>query len=137
VARPAAGSPRQWTSAGVKRITSDGLRHSCASLTVSAGVNALALHRMLGQTSAKVTLDTYSDLFDDDLDAVATTLDYRYSPEVTAKLWPARRMAIHSSRAVTATAHRTPATLLGQFVSQNARFQHADGLSCTGIRNHL
>jgi hypothetical protein len=33
--------------------------------------NVLALQRMLGHKSAKVTLDTYSDLFDDDLDAVA------------------------------------------------------------------
>jgi hypothetical protein len=34
---------------------------------------------MLGHKSAKVTLDTYSDLFDDDLDAVAITLHSRYS----------------------------------------------------------
>jgi len=30
---------------------------------------------MLGHKSAKVTLDTYSDLFDADLDAVATAFD--------------------------------------------------------------
>jgi hypothetical protein len=29
---------------------------------------------MLGHTSAKMTLDTYADLFDDDLDAVAVYL---------------------------------------------------------------
>jgi hypothetical protein len=40
---------------------------------------------MLGHTSAKVTLDTYSDLFDDDLDAVAVTLHSRYSREVTQR----------------------------------------------------
>jgi hypothetical protein len=44
-----------------------------------------ALQRMLGHTSAKVTLDAYADLFDDDLDAVAVTLHARYSPEVTRK----------------------------------------------------
>ena len=38
--------------------------------------------------SAKVTLDTYADLFDDDLDAVAVTLDSRYSRERVAKMWP-------------------------------------------------
>jgi integrase len=38
--------------------------------------------------TAQSTLDTYSDLFDDDLDAVATILDHRYSPEVVAKMWP-------------------------------------------------
>jgi integrase len=36
---------------------------------------------MLGHKSAKVTLDTYADLFDDDLDAVAVALHARYSPE--------------------------------------------------------
>jgi hypothetical protein len=39
----------------------------------------LALQRMLGHTSAKMTLDTYVDLFDDDLDAAAA-LHSRYSP---------------------------------------------------------
>jgi integrase len=43
-------------------------------LAVSAGVNVLALQRMLGHKSAKVTLDTYADLFDTDLDAVAQAL---------------------------------------------------------------
>jgi hypothetical protein len=38
---------------------------------------------MLGHTSAKVTLDTYADLFDDDLDAVAESLHSRYSPAAT------------------------------------------------------
>lgn len=30
---------------------------------------------MLGHASAAMTLDTYADLFDDDLDAVASALD--------------------------------------------------------------
>jgi integrase len=47
-----------------------------------------ALQRMLGHTSAKVTLDTYADLFDDDLDAVAVTLDSRYSRGSVDKMWP-------------------------------------------------
>jgi hypothetical protein len=41
---------------------------------------------MLGHTSAKVTLDTYADLFDGDLDAVAVTLDTRYSRESVFKM---------------------------------------------------
>jgi integrase len=69
--------------AGVQHITPHDLRHTCASLAVSAGVNVLALQRMLGHKSAKVTLDTYADLFDDDLDAVAATLHARYAREVT------------------------------------------------------
>ena len=31
---------------------------------------------MLGRASAAITLDTYADLFDDDLDAVANALDH-------------------------------------------------------------
>ena len=64
--------------AGVQPITPQDLRHTCASLAISAGVNVLALQRMLGQKSAKVTLDTYSDLFDTDLDAIAAALDTAY-----------------------------------------------------------
>jgi hypothetical protein len=41
-----------------------------------------------GSVCTKVTLDTYADLFDDDLDAVAVTLDSRYSPDSVAKTWP-------------------------------------------------
>jgi hypothetical protein len=55
---------------------------------VSAGVNVLALQRMLGHKSAKVTLDTYADLFDADLDAVGITLDTSYSLGSVAKMWP-------------------------------------------------
>ena len=82
-----------WFAGAVKRarvqtVTPHDLRHTCASLAVSAGVNVLALQRMLGHTSAKVTLDTYADLFDDDLDAVAVTLDSRYSRGSVAKMWP-------------------------------------------------
>jgi hypothetical protein len=42
---------------------------------VSAGANVLAVQRLLGHKSAAMTLDTYADLFDSDLDAVADRLD--------------------------------------------------------------
>lgn len=87
---PRPKSTRGWFSgavqrAGVQRVTPHDLRHTTASLAISAGVNVLALARMLGHTSAKVTLDTYADLFDSDLDAVAITLNQAYSPGVWAK----------------------------------------------------
>jgi integrase len=50
------------------------LRHTAASLAVSAGANVKAVQRMLGHASAAMTLDVYADLFDDDLDAVAAAL---------------------------------------------------------------
>ena len=74
-------------------MTPHDLRHTCASLAVAAGVNVLALQRMLGHTSAKMTLDTYADLFDDDLDAVAVTLHARYSPGSVGTGWARRRAA--------------------------------------------
>ncbi|WP_338014672.1 tyrosine-type recombinase/integrase [Agromyces mariniharenae] len=61
--------------AGLERMTIHDLRHTAASLAVSAGANVKAVQRMLGHASAAMTLDTYSDLFDDDLDAVAVRLD--------------------------------------------------------------
>ncbi len=40
---------------------------------------------MLGHASAAMTLDVYADLFDDDLDSVATVLDQKAQPRVWAK----------------------------------------------------
>jgi hypothetical protein len=42
---------------------------------------------MLGHASAAMTLDIYSDLFDDDLEAVVAALDQARSREVVGKLW--------------------------------------------------
>lgn len=55
-------------------ITPHDLRHTCASLVVSGGGNVLALARMLGHKDASMTLNTYADLFDSDLDALADVL---------------------------------------------------------------
>ena len=76
--RPKSG--RGWFSAAAKRakvqaVTPHDLRHTAASLAVSVGGNVLAISRMLGHKDPSVTLGTYSDLFDSDLDAVATALD--------------------------------------------------------------
>jgi integrase len=56
-------------------ITPHDLRHSAASLAVSAGANVRAVQRMLGHAKASMTLDVYADLFDSDLDDVAVNLD--------------------------------------------------------------
>lgn len=55
-------------------ITPHDLRHTAASLAISAGANVKAVQRMLGHASAAMTLDVYADLFDDDLEAVATAM---------------------------------------------------------------
>lgn len=73
-----------WFANAVKRarakhsafptVTPHDLRHTAASLAISAGANVKAVQRMLGHASAAMTLDTYADLFDDDLDYVADAL---------------------------------------------------------------
>lgn len=59
----------------IPRVTPHDLRHTAASLAISSGANVKAVQRMLGHASASMTLDTYADLFDDDLDGVAVSLD--------------------------------------------------------------
>ena len=44
-------------------------------LAVSVRANVKAVQRMLGHAKASMTLDTYADLFDEDLDEVADRLD--------------------------------------------------------------
>lgn len=61
--------------AGLEGLTPHELRHTAASLAVSAGANVKAVQRLLGHASAAMTLDVYSGLFDDDLDAVSDRLD--------------------------------------------------------------
>jgi integrase len=56
-------------------ITPHDLRHTAASLAVSAHANVKAVQRMLGHAKASMTLDIYADLFDEDLDGVANRLD--------------------------------------------------------------
>lgn len=70
---------RDWFDAAVKMakvgpLTPHELRHTAASLAVSAGASVLALQRMLGHDKPSTTLDFYSDLFDEDLDLVADRL---------------------------------------------------------------
>lgn len=60
---------------GVPRVTPHDLRHTAASLAISAGANVKAVQLMLGHKSAAMTLDVYSGLFPDDLESVATALD--------------------------------------------------------------
>lgn len=55
------------------------LRATAASLMIAAGASIKAVQRALGHASAKVTLDTYAGLFEDDLEALADRLDARLS----------------------------------------------------------
>ena len=69
-----------WFDEAAEMIGQDGLtphemRHTAASLAISAGANVKVVQRIMGHASAAVTLDVYSDLFDSDLDTVSAALD--------------------------------------------------------------
>jgi integrase len=68
-------------------ITPHDLRHTTASLAVSAGANIKSLQRMLGHAKASITLDTYADLFDDDLTGVSVALNNIAGKEIVGKMW--------------------------------------------------
>jgi integrase len=68
-------------------MTIHDLRHTAASLAISAGARVKAVQRMLGHASAVMTLDTDSDLFDDDLDAVAAVLSDHAAHTDVNKTW--------------------------------------------------
>lgn len=80
-ASDAKGNRTWWVSAlrraGLPLLSPHDLRDTAASIAVSAGANVKALQRMLGHKSAAMTLDTYADLFDSDLDDVAVMVDAR------------------------------------------------------------
>ncbi|MCU1362767.1 MAG: site-specific integrase [Acidimicrobiaceae bacterium] len=69
-----------------RALTLHDLRHTAASLAISAGANVKAVQRMLGHASAAMTLDTYAELFDDDLDAVAIALDHARRDSIEVKM---------------------------------------------------
>jgi integrase len=68
-------------------ITPHDLRHTAASLAVSAGANIKALQVMLGHASASMTLDVYADLFSDDEESVAVALNNQASERVGVGAW--------------------------------------------------
>ncbi len=87
------GGSRSWfktalAESGLESMTLHDLRHTAASLAISAGANVKAVQRMLGHASAAMTLDTYADLFDEDLDAVAVALNHASSAARVSKMGP-------------------------------------------------
>lgn len=79
IRRPKTGRSWFWAAireSGVQEeLTPHSLRHTAASMAISAGANVKVVQRMLGHSSAAMTLDRYGHLFADDLDAVADGLD--------------------------------------------------------------
>jgi integrase len=69
-----------------RRVTPHDLRHTAASLAISAGANVKVVQRMLGHKSAKATLDTYAALFPDDVDNVTNAQSRQRTIEMKAAL---------------------------------------------------
>lgn len=61
-------------SVGINGLVPHGLRHTTASLAISAGANVKVVQRLLGHATASMTLDRYGHLLSDDLAGVADAL---------------------------------------------------------------
>ena len=62
-------------------VTPHDLRHTCASLMRAAGADVKAIQQQLGHRNASVTMDTYTHLFEGDLDEVMDRLDAHFATE--------------------------------------------------------
>ena len=75
---------RDWfdpaaTAAGYPKLTPHELRHTFASVAISAGANVKALQHALGHHSAAFTLDEYGHLFPDDMDTFVNAMSSRFT----------------------------------------------------------
>ncbi|WP_308197426.1 site-specific integrase [Candidatus Mycolicibacterium alkanivorans] len=59
---------------GIEGLVPHGLRHTTASLAISAGANVKVVQRLLGHATAAMTLDRYGHLLNEDLSGVAAAL---------------------------------------------------------------
>jgi integrase len=66
------------TESGLGDLVPHDLRHTAASLAISAGASVKAVQQMLGHSSAQITLDRYSHLYEDDLEELTDSMDARY-----------------------------------------------------------
>jgi Phage integrase family len=108
-------------AAGLGGLTPHELRHTAASLAVSAGANVKAVQRMLGHASAAMTLDVYSGLFDGDLDGVAAAMDAAWTN------------AVHTSAQTTAQDHADSLRTNGQLIKFESSKQMAAGQANQGL----
>ncbi|MGA7272277.1 MAG: tyrosine-type recombinase/integrase [Acidimicrobiia bacterium] len=74
-------------SIGKPELVSHDLRDTAASLAISSGASINGVQRMLGHALAKMTLDVYGSLFEEDLEALANGLEERHG---TTSAFPAR-----------------------------------------------
>jgi len=61
--------------AGVPEVGFHALRHTCASILINGGADALRVQRQLGHSSVRMTLETYSHLFEERLQGNVDLID--------------------------------------------------------------
>jgi integrase len=61
--------------AKVPSVTIHDLRHTTASIAISMGASVMGVRTMLGHSSTKMTLDTYTHLFPEDLRLVSNSIN--------------------------------------------------------------
>ncbi|WIM67959.1 tyrosine-type recombinase/integrase [Corynebacterium breve] len=66
---------KMCTEAGLDSITTYTLKHTAVTMSITAGADVYAVHRMCGHASAAITLDYYGHLWDAGLDAVPGAMD--------------------------------------------------------------
>ena len=79
----------QRLGADFPAITPHSLRHTAASLSISAGADVKAVQSMLGHSDARMTLNTYGHLYEDNLDALMDAVETAKKDELgrqTAKI---------------------------------------------------
>lgn len=62
--------------AKVKQIRIHDFRHSCASLLINQGASITLISKYLGHSDKATTLNTYSHMFHNELEAIASSLEY-------------------------------------------------------------
>lgn len=83
-------------SVGLEGLVPHELRHTAASLAISAGARVKVIQQMLGHGSAALTLDRYGHLFGDDLDDVGERLGEARNRDAADKLRTAGRSEVVS-----------------------------------------
>lgn len=82
-------------------VTTYALRHTAASMAIAAGANVKTIQRMLGHSSAALTLDVYGHLWDEELNTIPIALDAHMTAERERfKARRTRRGSGSSSRSV-------------------------------------
>ena len=74
-------SARTRAGEDLAEITPHDLRHTCASLMRATGADVKAIQQQLGHRSATITLNTYTHLFEGDLEDVMDRLDVHVATE--------------------------------------------------------